>query len=69
MGVERFADYYLKGQDGWKKVKRWPKKEMPQHRSLEVKPSDGLNIELSLDRRIQDIVEEELAEVVKNLIL
>ena len=37
---------------------------MPQHRSLEVKASDGLNVELSLDRRIQDIVEEEIASVV-----
>ena len=66
MGVERFADYYLKGQDGWRESEKdGRRREMPQHRSLEVKPSDGLNIELSLDRRIQDIVEEELAEVVK----
>ena len=37
---------------------------MPHHRSLEVSPSDGLNVELSIDRRIQDIVEEELEGIV-----
>ena len=65
MGVERFADYYLKGQDGWRESEKdGRRREMPQHRSLEVKASDGLNVELSLDRRIQDIVEEEIASVV-----
>lgn len=66
MGVERFADYYLKGQDGWRESEKdGRRREMPQHRSMEVKASDGLNVELSLDRRIQDIVEEELAVMVK----
>ena len=37
---------------------------MPHHRSLEVSPSDGINVELSIDRRIQDIVEEELEGIV-----
>ena len=62
--MERFADYYLKGQDGWRESEKdGRRREMPQHRSLEVKASDGLK-ELSLDRRIQDIVEEEIASVV-----
>jgi cell division protein FtsI (penicillin-binding protein 3)/stage V sporulation protein D (sporulation-specific penicillin-binding protein) len=66
MGVERFADYYLKGQDGWRESEKdGRRKEMPQHRSLEVKANDGLNVELSIDRRIQDIVEEELASMVE----
>lgn len=66
MGVERFADYYLKGQDGWRESEKdGRRREMPQHRSLEVSSNDGLNIELSLDRRIQDIVEEELLYVVQ----
>ena len=66
MGVERFADYYLKGQDGWRESEKdGRRREMPQHRSFEVKANDGLNIELSLDRRIQDIVEKELASVVE----
>ena len=37
---------------------------MPQFRSLEVKPSDGLNVELSIDWFIQDMVEKELARIV-----
>lgn len=66
MGVERFADYYLKGQDGWRESEKdGLRREMPQHRSLEVGANDGLNVELSLDRRIQDIVEEELLYVVE----
>ena len=66
MGVERFADYYLKGQDGWRESEKdGRRREMPQHRSLEVGANDGLNVELSLDRRIQDIVEEELLYVVE----
>ena len=66
MGVERFADYYLKGQDGWRESEKdGRRREMPQHRSLEVKANDGLNVELSIDRRIQDIVEEELSTLVR----
>lgn len=66
MGVERFADYYLKGQDGWlESEKDGKRREMPQHRAFEVKPMDGLNVELSLDRMIQDMVEEELKRVVR----
>jgi cell division protein FtsI/penicillin-binding protein 2 len=61
MGVEMFADYYLKGQDGWRESERdGRRREMPQYRSFEVIARDGLNVELSLDRIIQDIVEEEL---------
>ncbi len=67
MGVERFADYYLKGQDGWlESEKDGMRREMPQHRAFEVKPMDGLNVELSLDRMIQDMVEEELKRVVED---
>ena len=47
MGVERFANYYLKGQDGWKESEKDGKRrEMPQHRILEVSPTNGLNVEL-----------------------
>ena len=64
MGVERFADYYLNGQDGWRESEKdGRRREMPQHRSFEISASDGLNIELSIDRRIQDFVEAELARI------
>ena len=67
MGTEKFADYYLKGQDGWKvSEKDGKRREMPQFRSLEVVPSDGLNVELSIDWFIQDMVEKELARIVKD---
>ena len=38
--------------------------EMPQYRSMLVEPKDGLNVELSIDRIIQGIVEEELRTIV-----
>ena len=65
MGVERFADYYLNVQDGWKESEKdGRRREMPQHRSLEVSPKDGLNVELSIDWMIQNMVESELAGIV-----
>ena len=39
------------------------RREMPQYRSLEVKEKDGLNVELTIDRMIQDIVEGELRKL------
>ena len=65
MGVELLSDYYLKGQDGWRESERdGRRREMPQYRSFEVKEKDGLNVELTLDRMIQDIVEGELRKIV-----
>ena len=66
MGVERLANYYLKGQDGWKESEKDGKrKEMPEHRILEVSPQNGLNVELSIDWMIQDMVQKELARIVE----
>ena len=66
MGAEKFADYYLKGQDGWKESEKdGRRREMPQHRSIEVSPSNGLNVELSIDWMIQDMVEKELASIIE----
>ena len=66
MGAERYADYYLKGQDGWKESEKdGRRREMPQHRSFELLQRDGLNLELSVDRIIQDMVEHELAGIVE----
>ena len=66
MGVERLADYYLRGQDGWRESEKdGRRREMPQYRSFEVAERAGLNIELSLDRIIQGIVEKELKHVVE----
>lgn len=66
MGVERYANYYLKGQDGWRESEKDGRRhEMPQHRSFEVSQRVGLNVELTIDRMIQDIVEGELEGIVK----
>ena len=65
MGVEKTVDYYLRGQAGWRE---WEtdgrRRELLQYRSREVASEDGLNVELSIDRMIQDMVERELASVV-----
>ena len=67
MGAERFTDYYLKGQDGWKESEKDGKRrEMPQHRTLEISPQNGLNVELTIDWMIQDMVEKELARIVRD---
>ena len=66
MGAESHADYYLTGQDGWRESEKdGERREMPQHRSFEVAARDGLNVELSIDRMIQDMVESELQSIVE----
>jgi len=63
-GIERFFDYYLRGQDGWRETERDGKRhELAQFREREVEPSDGLNVELSIDQMVQHIVEAEIARV------
>ena len=66
MGIEQMTDYYLRGQDGWRETERdGRRRELLQFRTREIPPVDGLNIELSIDRMIQDIVERQLVQVVK----
>ena len=63
-GIERFFDYYLRGQDGWRETERDGKRdELAQFREREVEPSDGLNVELSIDQMVQHIVEAEITRV------
>ena len=65
MGVELLADYYLKGQDGWRETERdGRRREMPQFRELVVKAEDGLNVELTIDRVMQDVVEDEVEKII-----
>ena len=66
MGIELMADYYLRGQDGWIESERdGRRREMPQFRSVEFFSQDGLNLELSIDRVIQDAVEQEIEHLIK----
>jgi cell division protein FtsI (penicillin-binding protein 3) len=61
-GVERFADFYLRGQDGWREGEKDGRaKELPQFRTRTVELVDGYDVTLSLDTRVQNIVERELA--------
>ena len=63
-GVERFFDYYLRGQDGWRETERdGRRRELAQFREREVDPTDGLNVALSIDLMVQHIVEKEVARI------
>jgi cell division protein FtsI (penicillin-binding protein 3) len=65
-GVESYADFYLRGQDGWREGERDGKRrELAQFRTREVQPVDGFNVVLSTDIIIQHMVEEELAAIAK----
>lgn len=64
-GVESYADFYLRGQDGWREGERDGKRrELAQFRTREVKPVNGFNVVLSTDVIIQHMVEEELQRIV-----
>lgn len=65
-GVERLMDFYLKGQDGWiESEKDGRRRELPQFRTREIRPTDGENVELTIDLNIQSIVEKEIEKVVE----
>jgi len=65
-GVEAFADFYLRGQDGWRESEKdGLRRELAQFRNREVNASAGYTVRLSIDSAIQHIVEEEIDEIVK----
>lgn len=65
MGIEQQFDYYLTGQDGWKETERDGKRmELTQFRTRTVEPTDGLNVELSIDLFIQQIVQQQMGAIV-----
>jgi cell division protein FtsI/penicillin-binding protein 2 len=66
VGVERYADFYLRGRDGWREGERDGRgREIAQFRTREVPAADGYSVVLSLDTTIQHIVEEELEHLAK----
>ena len=66
MGIERQFDYYLRGQNGWREIERDGKgRELPQFRPRDVPPTDGLNVELTIDLIIQDIVQRQMNDIVQ----
>lgn len=61
-GIERYADTYLHGLDGWiESEKDGRRRELAQFRTREVPVSDGYTVKLSIDSVVQQIVDEELA--------
>ena len=65
-GIEHFADFYLRGQDGWRESEKdGRQREMAQFRTREVPATDGYSVVLSIDSAIQHIVECELDELAK----
>jgi cell division protein FtsI/penicillin-binding protein 2 len=64
MGVEAQLDYYLRGQDGWRETEtNAARHEMIQFEKREVPARDGLNVELTIDLVIQDIIDREAAKL------
>lgn len=67
-GIEKFFDYYLRGQDGWRESERdGNKMELAQFREREVDSFDGLNIALTIDQTVQHIVEDEIQRLSEEL--
>ncbi|MDX2109469.1 MAG: penicillin-binding protein 2 [Verrucomicrobiota bacterium] len=65
MGVEQYMDFYLRGQDGWRESEHdGRRRELSQYR-CEVAPTDGLDVELTLDLVIQSIAESEVHRLVQ----
>jgi len=65
-GVEAYADFYLRGQNGWRESERdGRRRELAQFRTREVRPVDGYSVRLSIDTVIQHYVEEELGTIVR----
>jgi len=67
-GVEAYADFYLRGQDGWREGERdGARRELAQFRTREVEPTNGYNVVLSTDIIVQHLVEEELERIAREL--
>ena len=63
-GMEHYADFYLKGENGWLESEKDGKShELAQFRTREVPAIDGFNVSLSIDATVQHIAEDELAKI------
>jgi len=60
-GIEYYADFYLRGQNGWvESEKDGHQRELAQFRTRDVPAADGYNVVLSIDATVQHIAEAEL---------
>jgi cell division protein FtsI (penicillin-binding protein 3) len=65
-GLERYADFYLRGQDGWREGERDGRsRELAQFRTRDVPRADGYSVKLSIDAKVQDIIEQELEHIAR----
>src|SRR5206468_4300598 len=65
-GIEHWLDSRLKGTRGWRVTETDRRqREIVVYRGQDVEPRPGLNVVLSIDMFIQDIVEAQLAEALK----
>ncbi len=65
-GIEKNADWYLKGQEGWiQSEKDARRRELAHFRTREVPATDGMNIELSIDIIIQEMANRQLQKIVE----
>jgi cell division protein FtsI/penicillin-binding protein 2 len=63
-GMEHYADFYLRGENGWLESEKDGKsRELAQFRTRDVPAVDGYNVSLTIDATVQHIVEDELAKV------
>ena len=66
VAMERYADFFLHGEDGWvESEKDGKRQELAQFRSRSVPAADGYSVVLTIDAAIQNMVEEELAAIAK----
>jgi cell division protein FtsI/penicillin-binding protein 2 len=67
-GIERFADFYLRGQDGWHIDEiDGRNRELPQFNLRKIPHADGYSVMLSLDLNVQDVIEVELKRIATTL--
>lgn len=63
-GMEAYADFFLRGQNGWRVGERdGRQRELPQFLARRIPPSHGYSVMLSIDTIVQDIVEQELTYI------
>lgn len=66
MGVESFADYYLQGKDGWRESEKDVREnERAEFLGREVSAVPGFTVQLTIDSVVQHVVEEEIANIVR----
>ena len=65
-GIEAYADFYLRGQNGWVETEKdGHQRELPQFRSRVVPAVGGYSVKLSIDVNVQHIVEAELEYIAR----